>query len=846
MHTQPDRFRRVDAVFDAALDLPAADQTAFIDRACGDDAALREEVNRLLHAYRRSGSFLESPAAEIGAPLVEHAHALATAALAERIGPFRVVREIGQGGMGRVFLGERADGQFEQRVALKLIQHGAPGLIRHFLEERRILALLEHPNIARLIDGGITADGLPFFAMELVEGEPIDRYCETHGLSLHQRLDLFAEVCDAVTYAHQQLVIHRDLKPSNILVTPEGRIKLLDFGIAKLIVPRDVVGDPTSVQLHAMTPEFAAPEQVRGEPVSTATDVYALGVLLYILLTGERPYDLRGKSPAELERIICEIDPPRPSSRAKGQFGPKLRGDLDSIVMKALHKEKERRYQSPAAIAQDLTRYRAGHPIEARPDSRRYRLGKFIVRHRIGVAASAAFVMLSAAYVVKAAIDRNRIERALREATLGTYKAEQTTDFMLGLFEASETGETMTDTVRAREMLGRGVERAREMKAQPELQAQMLDVIGRLYSHVGEYKRAQPLLEEALTMRKKLYGSTHVDVATTLLSLAQAKREQGDGDGAARLDREALAIRRQLLGPNHVKTADALFNLAADLHVSGDYKGAEPLMDEWTTIVAAQPTEITKVRADQLASLAYVYWISRDYQKAEQLFRETLSINRKLFGERHDRVAVSLSQVGEAVCGAGRHEEAERLIRQSVEMLGDAHPDGHPTLAFNLKMLGIELDHLNRFADAALPLREALAQAQRFEGSRSNLTTDTQLELAYALTMSGNYDEAVSVSREAMAMLRKKFADTTAMVARAKLRLGDALRGQGKLMEAERLLLTAHATFTKRSTRNSWTRGSTRALIRLYEAQGRRDEAARYAALLDSSTAPRPVAQPPH
>ena len=830
MSTQTDRFRRVDDLFDRALDLPAAEQAAFIDRECGHDEELRGEVMALLRSHRRAAQFLESPAVEIAAPLLEEGRALLSSLPPTRVGPFRVVREIGRGGMGAVFLGERDDGQFDQKVALKLIQRRTPGLIRMFLEERRILALLNHPNIALLIDGGIADGGQPYFAMELVDGQPIDRYCEEQGLSLDRRLDLFVRVCDAVTYAHRQLVIHRDLKPSNILVTGAGEVKLLDFGVAKLLIPRDT-SDPTTVHLHAMTPEFAAPEQVRGEGISTATDVYALGILLYILLTGQRPYDLTGRSPAELERIICEVEPARPSSRAP-RSRARVSGDLDLIVMKALHKDKDRRYQSPADFAQDLGRLRTGRPVLARPDSRGYRIRKFILRHRAFAGGSAAIALLTAGYVTSVTNDRNRVRIALREATLGTYKAEQTTDFMLALFEASETGETLTDTVRAREMLGRGVTRARELEGQPELQAQMLDVIGRLYLHVGEYKQAQPLLEEALAKRRQLYGAIHTDVATTLEGLAQALREQGDGNGAASLDREALGIRRKLLGPTHVKTADALFNLAADLHVAGDYKGAEPLMEEWAAMVAAQPPEVTKRRADQLSGLGYVYWVSRDYARAEQLFREALTINKTLFGDRHDRVAVSLSQLGEAICGLRRHDEAEQLLRKSVDMLRAANPDGHPTLAFNLKMLGIELDHLNRFADAVPILHEALKMARRFGGNESNLVTDSQLELAYALTMSGSYDEAASHSVQAMTTLKGKFPDSSVMVARARLRLGDALRGQGKLVEAERELLGAHAILTRRSTTSPWARGANRALVRLYEAQGRSAEAARYQAAL--------------
>ena len=378
----------------------------------------------LLRAYHQADSFLEAPAAAIAAPILEAAAAL-SGPLPDRIGAFRVVREIGRGGMGRVFLGERAEGDFEQRVALKLIQHGAPGIVRRFVEERRILALLEHPGIARLIDGGITANGLPYFAMELVEGgEPIDRYCDARDLTIDQRVDLFINVCDAVSYAHQRLVIHRDLKPSNILVKPDGQVKLLDFGIAKLLGRQQSASDLTRTEYQALTPEFAAPEQVRGESVSTTTDVYSLGVLLYLLLAGQRPYDLRRKSPGEIERIICTEVPAKPSSSAPAGLQRELRGDLDLIVMTALQKPEARRYQSPAALAQDLQRFRQGRPILARPDSARYRLGKFLRRNRtpvtIGAAAATALVAATVFSVVQmreAQAQRQEALRAVRRAT---------------------------------------------------------------------------------------------------------------------------------------------------------------------------------------------------------------------------------------------------------------------------------------------------------------------------------------------------------------------------------------------------------------------------------------------
>ncbi len=358
-------------------------------------------MGRLLKAHHDSERFLDSPALQYAEPLVRGEDLFPSPVPSDgRIGNFRVTEVLGRGGMGEVFLGERDDGQFVQRVALKVIQHHAPGLVRRFLEERRILAGLEHPGIARLIDGGVTAQGRPYLAMELVKGKSLDQYCDAQGLGLDQRLDLFRSVCEAVTYAHQHLVVHRDLKPSNIMVTDDGRVKLLDFGIAKVLTPSDAPG-LTRTGESVMTPEYAAPEQTRGAAVTTVTDVYALGVVLYLLVTNRRPYELRGKSPAEIERVVCEVEPLRPSVAAAGtalQWRRRLPGDLEAIVMMALRKEPGRRYPSAMALQADLDRFQSGLPVRARPNSSAYRALKFVRRNGIAVGAAvvAAATMLGA------------------------------------------------------------------------------------------------------------------------------------------------------------------------------------------------------------------------------------------------------------------------------------------------------------------------------------------------------------------------------------------------------------------------------------------------------------------
>jgi eukaryotic-like serine/threonine-protein kinase len=399
--TSREFFERSDALLEEALDRPSGERHAFVVSRCAGDEELCAAVLGLLRAHDNSGEFLEGSAAEIAAPLFssEAEEISGSHLVAGRIGPFRIVRELGHGGMGAVFLAERDDGQFRQRVALKLVRGGilSPYLVKRFREERQILATLEHPGIARLVDGGITGAGVPWFAMEYVDGEPIDRACERLHLELESRLALFMQVCEAVEYAHERRIVHRDIKPGNVLVTSERTVKLLDFGIAKILESEEGSSAPgTHTGAGAMTPQYAAPEQIRGEPPTFATDVYALGALLYELVTGKRPYQVEGRSSRDVERIVCDTNPPLPSSLVR-----QLRGDLDTIVMKAMHKDPARRYGSVAALLEDLRRYRSGQEIVARGDSIPYRAGRLARRHRASVLAAG---LLTVAVTVTAII----------------------------------------------------------------------------------------------------------------------------------------------------------------------------------------------------------------------------------------------------------------------------------------------------------------------------------------------------------------------------------------------------------------------------------------------------------
>jgi serine/threonine-protein kinase len=752
-----DRFQRIDAVFDASLDLSTADQPAFVDRACGNDTALRDEVLQLLRAHHRSGSLLDAPAVRLE-PLLFGGRDVLAEAIPDYIGPFRVVRAIGQGGMGQVFLGERADGHFEQRVALKLIRHPAPGLVRRFLEERRILALLEHPHIARLVDGGITADGLPYFAMEFVDGERIDSYCAARNLSLDDRLALFETVCDAVSYAHQHLIIHRDLKPANILVTPDGRVKLLDFGIAKLLdAPGGRAADETRTGFRVMTPDVAAPEQVLGRPISTATDVYALGVLLYALLSGERPYDVREKSPAEIERVICDDEPPPPSTKASAVLRRRISGDLDLIVMTALQKKPERRYQSPTALAQDVQRFRQGRAILARPDSVRYRLGKFVLRHR-GVVTIVGILMAA----VAAGATRERILR--QRAEVETRKATEVEDFLVRVFDVADPfawSEPDRGAISARDLLDRGARRIDStLVAHPEVQAELRTVLGRVYTNLGLLEKATPLLQRSLTQRTSLYGLEDSSVTTNMDLLGTALAKQNKYDEAERLLRAALEQRRRRLGNTNAATAESMEHLAILLEDRNQFAPAESLHRETLTIRRAIFGDSSVEVANSVNNIALVRFERGDYGDADSLYRHALAIYLRRVGERHALTAGAMQNLAQTLQFRGNLEEAEQYFRRSLAAKRAVLGDAHPSVTIGLNNLGFFLaNYRNRLDEAETVTREALALDRKIFGDHHSYVAEGLRNLGTILRMKGQFVQADSAYREALTINRALFGE---------------------------------------------------------------------------------------
>jgi serine/threonine-protein kinase len=780
----PDQWSTVFDLFDAALERPADSRMAWLDNTC-DDAFLRDEVLKLLRTDAESGEFLERPAIDVVTEWAEPASP--DAKIGHHIGPYQLIRLLGRGGMGRVYLAERNDGQFEQRVAMKLLSRDGYGQqFRHrFLEERQILASLNHPHIARLFDGGMTTDGTPYFAMEYVDGQPIDQYCRSHGCSIRNRLLLFQAVCDAVQYAHQNLIVHRDLKPSNILVTDEGTVKLLDFGIAKLVKSEPAATHQTTTRLRWITPEYASPEQVRGGVITTASDVYQLGVVLYELLTERRPFNVRGKRPSEAERILCTEAPARPSSVASTDAAhTALRGDLDTIVLKALRKEPERRYASVEALVEDVKRYLAGRPVTAQPDTWLYRSRKFVGRHRQGVVMAAIGLLLVIGlgflYTYQVTQERNR-------AQLEAQKSARVTTFMTELLQEFDPSASTGGTVSAQAVLDRAVTRLeREMTDQPDVQARLLSKIGQIHQSYGRYDDAQALLTTALERRRHLHGPRHPEVAESLKDVAWLLRVRGDYVSSEAYYRRALTMQRDLLGPRHPDVAASLEGLGLVLHVRGQSDEAEALLREALSqrrqLLPDQHPEL----AENLSSLANLLYTRFQYDEAERLFREALAIRRAVFGT-HLHVAQTLNDLAALLVARDRNAEAEPMYRESLAMRRSLLGDVHPHVAQSLSHLGLLLERRGDYDRAKALVDEALGIRRQHFGERHLSVANSLNLLGWLRHKQGAHAQGATNLRQAITLYRALLGDDHVYVA-------SGLNKLGAIQTAARQFATAEVT----------------------------------------------------
>lgn len=709
-----ERRERVEALFHGALDRPAAEREAYLAAAC-DDADLRETVLALLREDESAADYFEGLAGRAGAlhHAIQPPPLEADALAGHRVGPYLLGHEVGRGGTSVVYAARRVEGAFERTVAVKVLMRrsGGPDLLRRFEREQQVLSGLSHPNIAGLHDGGVTEDGYPWFVMEFVDGVPLDRYCDERRLTVHERLRIFLEVVDVVQHAHRNLVIHRDLKPTNILVTDDGTVKLIDFGIAR-IVRGDADGGGealTRTGARWMTPEYGAPEQVRGERTTTATDVYQLGVVLYELLTGHHPVPAAAGDSAYLtEKAVCETEPCRPSrvvsrpgERRRGratvplapedvararraevrQLRDRLRGDLDAIVLRALEKDPSRRYGMAEGLADDIRRYLAGLPVEARDGSARYRARKFLARNRVPAAAAAAVLFL---LVAGGALHVERVAEQRDAARLEAAKAQTVTEFMLSLFDAGHPAEARGETLTAPMLLERGVERAERLADQPAVQAEMLATVAQAYIGLADFMRADELFTRSLEIRREHLGPRHEDVAHSIAQLGWSRLLQSDFEAAAAHFRAALSIQRATLGPDHPEVANSLSGLGLALNGLGDLEPGIARIEEALAIRRRSLGAAHVELANGLNDLAVLLREGDELERAERLLREALAMRRGLLPEGHPDIGKSAQHLASLLHKMGRYASAEPLYLEALanweKSFGPAHPSTRSTV----------------------------------------------------------------------------------------------------------------------------------------------------------------------
>ncbi len=805
----PEEWARLRRILEVAIPLGPDQRQAVLDQRCGDDLSLRSQLESLIDAHDAAGTFIDQPALAFEDP--------GEALVGTSLGPYRLDGLLGRGGMGTVYLAQRADRTFEKSVAVKLLRPGLDTVevVQRFRRERQILANLEHPNIARLIDGGTSDDGRPYLVMEYVDGEPIDRFCDQHRLPTEERLRLFSKVCAAVRVAHQNLVIHRDLKPSNILITPEGEPKLLDFGIAKLLDRTDfpVTQTPTKPGSQPMTPEYASPEQLRGAHVTTASDVYSLGVLLYQLLTGRRPIPLEGLDRLEQIQALCEAEPVRPSlaysrretrDSGKGALPPeamdlsaldlterrssdpaklrrRLAGDLDTILLKALHKQPERRYSTVESFSRDLQQHLAGHPVSARPDSWSYRARKLVSRHKPSFAIALAAAIALVVFTTTLWLQRNRI---LREQL----RANEVAEFMIDLFETSDPYRGLGERMTVREVLLVGADKLEsDLGAEPEIRATVRQAVGRSMINLALYQEARPILEQTLQDRRDLLGDDHPSAAETLQLLADLDIHQGDYRAAEGHYREALELRRAEFSDRGPEVAASLHGLAVALDFLDQRQAAEDTYRDALAVARRlDEKDGPEVLAQQLDRFAAFLRDQDAFDEALSAAEEAIAIRKQLKGENHPTVALSLNNLAVLVkhLDQGR---AEDLLRQAEEIQRRAFSQPHSHLALTLINLGGLLRDGKRLEEARNCFEEA-AEIQRtvYRGPHPRWATTLDL-LAGVQADLGDLPSAIQQRREVLAMRGQMFGEGHVEIARSCNNLAKLLAKSGQYQEAETL-----------------------------------------------------------
>ena len=798
--TDNQRWERLQALFRDASKLDASDREDFLHEHCADDPGLLDEVLTLLTSVGEEDAAFEKIVRDAAVDLTGQDTQVDTD---RQIGNYQLIEWIGGGGMGSVYLAERVDDQFDHRVAIKLLHASRrnKSMMQRFLAERQMLANLEHPHIARLLDGGETEDGIPFLVMEYVDGLPVDEYCDSNRLTVAERLRLFQKIADAIDYAHRNLVVHRDIKPSNILVTASGDPKLLDFGIAKYI-GEDALARMAPVTLDgqsAMTPEFASPEQVRGQPISTATDIYSMGVLLYKMLCGRMPYKPQIGTGLDLAQAILEDQPSRPStalteddtgelasaehiSARRGtsaiRLKSRLEGDLDNIVLMTLRKEPERRYASARALSEDIDRYLEHRPVSARADSALYRATKFARRNRVGVAVT----MIVAALLTGAVF---QINQQRHRASVAAAQSEQFASFLAELFAGASPGRAQGEVVTASDLLAAGVAEIDALSDQPGVQARLLDVMGASYTQIGEFERGGSLLERSLTIRESVLSRDPAALAGTKRELAQAYKEQNKLEASEQTLEDALANLREVHG-NTSEDIAFLMNRLGDVQRLQERTGeAVSTLRESVAMYAALGLEDSLGLIDAMGNLSIALDRAGQLDEAERLQEQVVAASRRRLGERHPSTIIRIGNLGLIQARLGKFGPSYETISESYALMQEVWSTNPNQLTWATTIMGNALKWVGRFDEAEPVFSELMIISRRAYSPDSPRYLHALYGQAALYVDWGRYADAMPAIEEIITTVSETPDLPANMRGRATYRLAQSLNDLGDHARAE-------------------------------------------------------------
>jgi serine/threonine-protein kinase len=844
MPADPELSRRAFAVAERAFQEPEASRWAFVENACAGDEELLCAVEDLLAQDAVASSFLEEPLIRGWEEAAEQAW------IGRHVGPYRLLRLLGAGGSSLVYLGAREEGELLHQVAIKLLRSTVlgPDAVRRFETERKVLASLDHPGIARFIDAGTTEEGVPYLVMEYVAGSSITSYCDEHRLTVRRRLRLFLEVCRAVQSAHQRLVIHRDIKPSNVLVTADGMPRLLDFGVSKLVGTSAEERDETATRDRLLTPSYASPEQLAGGLVTTASDVYSLGVVLYELLTGAlpRPPGFAGSAVGEPRpSLTLTIDPAVAEARSvtTAVLRRQLAGDLDAIVVRALRDDPQERYASVEQLAEDLRRFLAGLPVDATAPRLVYRVRKFVGRNAAAVSATAVAGVALVALVISTLAQSSRLAVERDRARYERRRAEEVTRFLVRSFELADPNRSSSGATTAREVVERAARRvSAELAGQPDLEAEILSTLGAVYRGVGLYDESVRLLGRALDLSRARLKEEDPATGAILQELALSLGQTGDfasaetharealathqGDdeatvadlgalvfalwGQGRLDEAEEAGRRALAVAAGVGDGDALqlieaqTNLAVVLETQGRFEEAEWLYDQALGTLRHRYGEDHPLLVVTTNNLAWLLQQQGDFAAAEQRQREALELARRVFGERHPEVAINLNNLGLLMQRRGDYADAEALHREALALHRANLGEEHPSVARSLNNVALALTERGDQEGAAELYARAVKLFQRTLGEDHPEVATAASNLGTVLTQLGRFGEAELYLREALDIRRRRLGNDHLDVGSGCLALAKLLLAMNRPVEAQGLAEEALAIYTRRLAHGHW------------------------------------------